>query len=92
MRGHGVIGVRGTLFVLGALPMLIAIVSVVGLAVLIHRDASESFDHAEAIRQFEIVSGTLNEMDGEVALLDGWTRSGRLQSGETADVASLWIR
>ncbi|MEM9713361.1 MAG: sensor domain-containing diguanylate cyclase [Actinomycetota bacterium] len=89
MRGTGSVGVRGTLVILGALPMLLAVVAVAAVSLLIDRDARASLDHADAVRDFEIASGVLNDFDLELALVDGWNRSDRFQSEAIADT---WVQ
>ncbi|MEM9035131.1 MAG: diguanylate cyclase [Actinomycetota bacterium] len=91
MTGPRSIGVRGKLALLGTVPLLVALVSVAIVAMLLDRDADESLARAAAVRDFERISQLLNEFDGEIALLDAWSRSGRLQSTEGVGIVALLV-
>ncbi|MEM8902325.1 MAG: sensor domain-containing diguanylate cyclase [Actinomycetota bacterium] len=84
-------GVRGALVLLAGVPMLVAALTVGWLVVRIHNEAIASLEQAEAVQRFELVSQTVAQFDGELALMDAWSRSGELQSGDSADIIGLWV-
>ena len=76
---------------LAGVPMLVAALTVGWLVVRIHNEAIASLEQAEAVQRFELVSQTVAQFDGELALMDAWSRSGELQSGDSADIIGLWV-
>ncbi|MEO1062290.1 MAG: diguanylate cyclase [Actinomycetota bacterium] len=84
-------GVRGALVLLGALPVLVAALVTGWLALLTHREALDSLEQADAAQRFEVITTTIAVFDGELAILDAWSRSGELQTGDTSDIIGLWM-